>query len=107
MERVEIRTEDGTCPAYLFQPAGEGPHPAVLFYMDGIGIRPALFEMGERLAAAGHRGPLADPHYPARTSWRRRSRRASTWPGPAVTPAFPTSRRRASSRRSRQPASST
>jgi carboxymethylenebutenolidase len=37
-----------------FQPVGTGPWRGVLFFMDGIGIRPALFEMGEKLASAGY-----------------------------------------------------
>ena len=53
-EKIEIATEDGTCDAHVFTPSGAGPHPGVLFYMDGIGVRPALFEMAERLATAGY-----------------------------------------------------
>jgi len=48
---VDIRTADGVCPTSAFTPSGTGPWPAVIFYMDGPGIRPILFEMGERLAA--------------------------------------------------------
>ncbi|MFL5247581.1 MAG: dienelactone hydrolase family protein [Myxococcales bacterium] len=59
MKRIEIRTDDGTCPAYVFGGGG----PKVLFYMDGIGIRPALFEMGERLAGAGYHVLLPDLYY--------------------------------------------
>ena len=64
-ERTSIQTDDGTCPAHVFRPAGAGPLPGVLFYMDGIGIRPALFEMGERLAAAGYHVLLPDLFYRA------------------------------------------
>ena len=36
-----IKTRDGLCPASLFTPAeGAGPWPAVIFFMDGLGIRP-------------------------------------------------------------------
>ncbi|MCA1828465.1 MAG: dienelactone hydrolase family protein [Myxococcales bacterium] len=59
MNSISIKTEDGDCPAYVF----EGGKPAVLFYMDGIGIRPALFEIGERLAQAGYRVLLPDLFY--------------------------------------------
>jgi carboxymethylenebutenolidase len=62
---ISIETEDGGCPAYVFQPQGSGPWPGVLFYMDGIGIRPALFTMGERLAAAGYYVLLPDLFYRA------------------------------------------
>ena len=47
---VTIRTRDGICPASVFTPADKvGPWSAVLFFMDGLGIRPAMFEMGQRL----------------------------------------------------------
>ena len=54
MDKVEIRTAAGACPSYLFHPAGGGPWPAVLMYMDGVGIRPAMLEVGERLASYGY-----------------------------------------------------
>lgn len=54
MDKIEIKTNDGTCPSYLYRPAGSGPWPAVLVYMDGLGIRPAMLEIGERLAANGY-----------------------------------------------------
>jgi carboxymethylenebutenolidase len=60
---IQLHTADGTCPAHVFQPAGAGPWPGVLMCMDGIGIRPALFEMGERLAAAGYYVLLPDLFY--------------------------------------------
>lgn len=60
---IEITTDDGTCPAYVFQPEGKGPWSAVLFFMDGIGIRPALFEMGEKMASAGYYTLLPDLFY--------------------------------------------
>jgi len=63
MKRIEIETDDGTCPAHVFDPGGTEPRPQVLFYMDGIGIRPALFEMGERIASAGYHVLLPDLYY--------------------------------------------
>ncbi len=60
---IDITTEDGVCPAHVFHPSGSGPWPAVLFFMDGIGIRPALFEIGERLAAHGYYVILPDLYY--------------------------------------------
>src|ERR1700722_4800399 len=53
MSKVEISTKDGTCPSYVYRPAGSGPWPAVLVFMDGLGIRPAMLEIGERLATYG------------------------------------------------------
>lgn len=54
MEKVDIRGDEGTIGAQLFVPEGKGPFPTVLFYMDGLGLRPALYRMGERIAAAGY-----------------------------------------------------
>ncbi|NUS33704.1 MAG: dienelactone hydrolase family protein, partial [Gemmatimonadaceae bacterium] len=62
-ERIDLRTEDGTCPAHVFSPETPGRWPGVLFFMDGIGIRPALFEMGERMASAGYHVLLPDLYY--------------------------------------------
>ena len=42
--------KDGVADAYVSHPAGVGPWPAVLFFMDALGWRPALFEMADRLA---------------------------------------------------------
>jgi carboxymethylenebutenolidase len=63
-QRVDIKTDDGVCRAFVFE-SGAGPHPSVLFFMDGVGIRPALFDMGERLASAGYRVLLPDLFYRA------------------------------------------
>ena len=61
-----IQTADGQCPVSLFTPtAGAGPWPAVLVYMDGRGIRPALFELAERIASAGYFVLLPDLFYRA------------------------------------------
>jgi carboxymethylenebutenolidase len=62
---IEIRTADGVCPASLFRPAGNGPWPGVIIYMDGPGIRPVLFDMGERLASNGYLVLLPDLFYRA------------------------------------------
>ncbi|HTX60586.1 MAG TPA: dienelactone hydrolase family protein [Verrucomicrobiae bacterium] len=63
MDKVEIPTRDGRCPAYVFRPGGAGPWPAVLVYMDGVGIRPAMLELGERLATYGYFVLLPDLFY--------------------------------------------
>lgn len=65
MTRIEITTRDGTCPAYAYRPAGRGPWPAALMYMDGIGIRPAMLEAGEHLASLGYLVLLPDLYYRA------------------------------------------
>lgn len=63
-DTISIRTEDGTCPIHIFTPASaREPLPAVLFFMDGLGIRPAMFEIGERLADGGYYVVLPDLYY--------------------------------------------
>ena len=63
MSKVEIKTKDGTCPSYVYRPMGRGPWPAVLIFMDGLGIRPAMLEIGERLATHGYFVLLPDLFY--------------------------------------------
>ncbi|MCB1744903.1 MAG: dienelactone hydrolase family protein [Gammaproteobacteria bacterium] len=62
-EKVEISTPDGTCPATVFRPDDDASHPAVIFYMDGLGIRPAILDMGERLASYGYVVLMPDLFY--------------------------------------------
>jgi carboxymethylenebutenolidase len=65
---IRIPTEDGECPATVFTPAdGTGPWPGAIFFMDGLGIRPALVAMGRRLADAGYVVLLPDLFYRAGT----------------------------------------
>ncbi len=63
MNKVELTTDDGVGLAYVFQPAGAGPWPGVLVFMDGIGIRPAMLALGERLASNGYFVLLPDVFY--------------------------------------------
>jgi carboxymethylenebutenolidase len=62
-ESVTIRTHDGECPLYVLTPAGQGPWPAVIFYFDAGGIRPAMLEMAQRLADTGYVALLPDLFY--------------------------------------------
>jgi carboxymethylenebutenolidase len=65
-EEVSIRTKDGDCRAWVFTPNdGGGAWPAVIFYMDGLAIRPSILDMGERLARAGFVVLLPDLFYRA------------------------------------------
>lgn len=63
MNKIEIKTRDGICPSYVYRPASAGPWPAVLVFMDGLGIRPAMLEIGERLATHGYYVLLPDLYY--------------------------------------------
>jgi carboxymethylenebutenolidase len=61
---VAIKTRDGICPASIFTPSELGDSwPAVIFFMDGFGIRPVLWEMGQLLADGGYSVLLPDLYY--------------------------------------------
>ncbi|QXQ05145.1 dienelactone hydrolase family protein [Sphingosinicellaceae bacterium] len=62
-EHVIIRTRDGDCPTHVMTPAGDGPWPAVVFYMDAGGVRPGVLDMAQRLADAGYVVLLPDLFY--------------------------------------------
>lgn len=51
---IDIPTADGIADAYLAVPVEDGPHPAVLVYMDAFGLRPQLQEMAARIAREGY-----------------------------------------------------
>ncbi len=51
---VEVQTADGVAEAYLATAEGDGPLPAVLFYMDAFGLRPQIQRMADRLASEGY-----------------------------------------------------
>jgi carboxymethylenebutenolidase len=63
MNKIAIKTRDGSCPSFEFTPSGTHPWGAVLVFMDGLGIRPALLEIGERLAKHGYYALLPDLFY--------------------------------------------
>jgi carboxymethylenebutenolidase len=62
-EQVTIVTADGNCPAHLFSPDTGRHSPAIIFYMDAGGIRPAALAMAERLSNAGYVVLLPDLFY--------------------------------------------
>ncbi len=59
---VDIKTPDGTCDAAFIHPT-TGSHPAVLIWADAFGLRPALREMGKRMAAEGYAVLVPNPYY--------------------------------------------
>jgi len=64
-EKVSIKTSDGACDAYAYAAPGNAPAPAIIFYMDGLGIRPELRTMAERLASNGYFVLLPNVYYRA------------------------------------------
>ena len=62
-EKIEIKTKDGTCPATFFRPDDGKSYPAVIFFMDGLGVRPPILDMAERLAKYGYVVLMPDTFY--------------------------------------------
>jgi len=59
---VDIKTPDGTCDAAFIHPA-TGSHPGVLVWPDAFGLRPAMRDLGRRLAADGYSVLVPNPFY--------------------------------------------
>ena len=58
-----IETEDGRCPVHAYFPDSPGPLPVVVVFMDGIGMRSAVLDIGARIANAGYYAFLPDLFY--------------------------------------------
>jgi len=59
---LSIETPDGACDAAFIHPAS-GAHPGVLIWPDAFGLRPAMREMGRRLAQDGFAVLVPNPFY--------------------------------------------
>jgi carboxymethylenebutenolidase len=74
---VTVKTPDGSCDAYFVHPA-TGTGAAVLLWPDIFGLRPAMRQMGKRLAESGYSVLVVNPFY--------RTQKAPTAPKGAATP---------------------
>src|SRR5215831_12908284 len=59
---VTVTTPDGTADCYFVHPAS-GTAPGVLVWPDIFGLRPALRQMGKRLAESGYSVLVVNPFY--------------------------------------------
>lgn len=59
---VSVTTPDGTADCYFVHPAS-GTGPGVLIWPDIFGLRPALRQMGKRLAESGYSVLVVNPFY--------------------------------------------
>jgi carboxymethylenebutenolidase len=59
---VVIKTPDGTCDAVFIHPTS-GAHPGVLIWPDALGLRPAMRDIGKRIAADGYSVLVPNPFY--------------------------------------------
>src|SRR6201984_1196069 len=74
---VTVKTPDGTADCY-FVPPSSGTAPGVLVWPDIFGLRPALRQMGKRLAESGYSVPVVNSFY--------RTKKAPTADEGAATP---------------------
>jgi carboxymethylenebutenolidase len=51
---VQVKTPDGLCDAVLVHPKGKGSWPGAILFPDALGLRPAMRDMGKRLASDGY-----------------------------------------------------
>ncbi len=62
VSNVSVKTPDGTCDAVFIHPTS-GSHPGVLIWPDAFGLRPAMVDMGKRIAAEGYSVLVPNPYY--------------------------------------------
>jgi carboxymethylenebutenolidase len=63
--QIDIPTRDGSMTTFVSHPERNGPHPAVIIYMDAPGIREELRDMARRLASVGYYVLLPNLYYRA------------------------------------------
>src|SRR6202035_4701670 len=59
---VKIKTPDGKCDATFIHPTS-GSHAGVIIWADAFGLRPAMRDMGKRIAAEGYSVLVPNPFY--------------------------------------------
>jgi carboxymethylenebutenolidase len=59
---VDVKTPDGTCDCAFIHP-NSGSHPAVIVWADAFGLRPAMVDIGKRIAAEGYSVLVPNPYY--------------------------------------------
>jgi carboxymethylenebutenolidase len=59
---VTVKTPDGMCDAAFIHPT-TGSHPGVLIWPDAFGLRPAMRDIGKRIAGEGYSVLVPNPFY--------------------------------------------
>ncbi len=59
---LEVETPDGKADCYFVHPSS-GTYPGVLLWPDAFGLRPAMRQMGKRLATSGYSVLVVNPYY--------------------------------------------
>ncbi len=60
---TEVKTDDGVMDVFVCHPEQDGPHPAIILYMDAPGIREELRDMARRIATVGYTVLLPNMYY--------------------------------------------
>lgn len=60
---IIIKTADGDLDTFICHPEEDGPHPAVVIYMDAPAIREELRDMARRIATVGYYVALPNLYY--------------------------------------------
>jgi carboxymethylenebutenolidase len=60
---IDVKTRDGTMATHTFHPEQGLLYPAVIVFMDGLGVRDALINMARRIASNGYYVALPDLFY--------------------------------------------
>jgi carboxymethylenebutenolidase len=62
VDNITVKTPDGMCDAAFIHPT-TGSHPAVIVWPDAFGLRPAMVDIGKRIAADGYSVLVPNPYY--------------------------------------------
>jgi carboxymethylenebutenolidase len=62
VDNVSVKTPDGMCDAAFIHPT-TGSHPGVIVWPDAFGLRPAMVDIGKRMAADGYSVLVPNPYY--------------------------------------------
>jgi carboxymethylenebutenolidase len=62
VDNISVKTPDGMCDAAFIHPT-TGSHPAVIVWPDAFGLRPAMVDIGKRIAADGYSVLVPNPYY--------------------------------------------
>jgi carboxymethylenebutenolidase len=63
--QLDIQTPHGATTTFIVHPERDGPHPAIIFFMDAPAIREELRDMARRLASGGYYVMLPNLYYRA------------------------------------------
>jgi carboxymethylenebutenolidase len=60
---VRVQTSDGAMTTFVAHPDEGGPFPVVVVFMDALGLRDELRELGRKIAEAGYFAAVPDLYY--------------------------------------------